>query len=105
MTGWRYNRKGRDGFTRAAAGAGTGGATAGGAPDPEILVPHSGASSSRIALGMVYNRAVRAPDGTTGGPLEIRLLYRGVVGGSGGNVPKTGAIEAGFRFFAGLWGG
>lgn len=104
VTGWRYNRKGRDGFTRAAA-AGTGGATAGGAPDPEILVPHSGASSSRIALGMVYNRAVRAPDGTTGGPLEIRLLYRGVVGGSGGNVPKTGAIEAGFRFFAGLWGG
>lgn len=104
MAGYRYYRKGRDSFTRSAAGE-TGSAPAGGALDPEILVPHSGASYSRVTFGMVYNRAVPGADGTTGGPLEIRLLYRGVVGGSGGNVPKTGAIEAGFRFFMGLWGG
>ena len=104
VAGYRYQRKGRDSFTRAAADE-TGSVQAIGAPDPEILVPHSGASSSRITFGMVYNRDVAAGDGTMGGPLEIRLLYRGVVGGSGGDVPKTGAIEAGFRFFMGLWGG
>lgn len=104
VAGYRYYRKGRDSFTRSAP-VETGSLEAAGAQDPEILVPHSGVSSSRVTFGMVYNRAVPTWDGTTGGPLEIRLLYRGVVGGSGGNVPKTGAIEAGFRFFRGLWGG
>ena len=104
VAGYRYYRKGRDSFTRPVAGEPLS-AQAGGVLDPEILVPHSGVSYSRVTFGMVYNRAVPGADGTTGGPLEIRLLYRGVVGGSGGNVPKTGAIEAGFRFFMGLWGG
>ena len=104
VAGYRYYRKGRDSFVKSAVDA-TGSVQPAGAPDPEILVPHSGASSSRVSFGMVYNRAVPTQDGGTGGPLEIRLLYRGVVGGSGGNVPKTGAIEAGFRFFKGLWGG
>ena len=104
VTGFRYRRKGRDSFALATGDA-NGAAVTADAPDPEILVPHSSASSSRVTLGMVYNRAVQAPDGTTGRPLEIRLLYRGVVGGSGGNVPKTGSIEAGFRFFRELWGG
>ncbi len=104
LAGYRYHRKGRDSFAKSVGDA-AGPAQAAGAPDPEILVPHSGASSSRVTFGMVYNRAVPTGDGATGGPLEIRLLYRGVVGGSGGNVPKTGAIEAGFRFFRGLWGG
>ena len=104
VAGYSYFRKGRDSFARSVTGE-TASAETPAAPDPEILVPHSGASSSRVTFGMVYNRAVPAGDGTTGGPLEIRLLYRGVVGGSGGNVPKTGAIEAGFRFFRGLWGG
>ena len=104
VTGYRYRRKGHDTFA-IATGDGNGSTLAGDAPDPEILVPHSSASSSRVTFGMVYNRAVPTGDETTGGPLEIRLLYRGVVGGSGGNVPKTGSIEAGFRFFRGLWGG
>ena len=107
VTGVRYRSKGRDSFTRAAmTEAETETETAGAAdvPDPAILVPHSSASSSRITFGMVYNRDVPTREGTTGGPLEIRLLYRSVVAGSGGNVPRTGAIEAGFRFFLGLWG-
>lgn len=104
VAGYRYFRKGRDSFTRPVAGE-PGSAQAGGALDPEILVPHSGASYGRVTFGMVYNRAVATAEGTTGGPLEIRLLYRRVVAGGGGDVPKTGAIEAGFRFFTGLWGG
>ncbi|MYB98293.1 MAG: hypothetical protein F4X60_07045, partial [Gemmatimonadetes bacterium] len=80
VAGYRYYRKGRDSFTRPAT-AETGSVQAAGAQDPEILVPHSGASSSRITFGLVYNRDVPAGDGTRGGPLEIRLLYRGVVGG------------------------
>lgn len=104
VAGYRYYRKGRDSFEIAAA-EGTGSAPAADAPDPGILVPHSSVSASRVTFGMVYNRDAPAADGATGGPLEIRLLYRGVVGGSGGDVPKTGSIEAGFRFFRGLWGG
>jgi len=103
LAGFHHYRKGRDSFALA-----TGDATqqppAGPVPDPEILVPHSEVSSSRLMVGMVYNRATPTWDGKTGRPLEIRVVYRRVVGGRGGNVPNSGAMEAGFRFFAGLWG-
>jgi len=103
LAGYRYHRKGRDAFSVAADDA-TEPPTGEPAPDPAILVPHSEASSSRLMVGMVYNRAVPTLDGRTGRPLEIRLLYRQVVGGSGGHVPNAGSLEAGFRFFAELWG-
>ena len=103
LAGYRYHRKGRDAFA-VAGGDGTEPASGEPAPDPEILVPHSEVSSSRLMVGMVYNRATPTPDGRTGRPLEIRLVYRQVVGGSGGNVPNAGSIEAGFRFFTELWG-
>ncbi len=74
-------------------------------PDPEILVPESSASSSRVMLGLVYNRAASVRDGIRGNPLEIRIVFREVVGGSGGNVPNARSLEAGFRFFVGVWGG
>lgn len=102
LAGFNHYRKGRDSFALAADA--TEPPPAGPAPDPEILVPHSEMSSSRLMVGMVYNRATPTWDGRTGRPLEIRLVYRRVVGGSGGNVPNSGSIEAGFRFFAGLWG-
>lgn len=103
LAGYRYHRKGPDAFSVAAVD-GTEPPTGETAPDPEILVPHSEASSSRFMVGMVYNGAVPTLDGSMGSPLEIRLVYRRVVGGGGGNVPNAGAIEAGFRFFARLWG-
>ena len=103
MAGYRYHRKGRDTFA-VAGGDGTEPAPGTPAPDPEILVPHSEVSSSRLMVGLVYNRATPTRDGRTGRPLEIRLVYRRVVGGSGGNVPNAGSIEAGFRFFAELRG-
>ena len=99
LAGYRYQRKGRDSF--AVADSTPPGRPA---PDPDILVPHSEASSGRFMFGAVYNRAVPTPDGGAGRPLEVRLVYRKVVNGSGGDVPNTGSIEAGFRFFAALWG-
>lgn len=103
LAGYRYHRKGRDAFSVAAAdGAEPSAGDA--APDPEILVPHSESSSSRFMAGMVYNRDMPTPDGSRGSPLEVRVVYRQVVGGGGGNVPKAASIEAGFRFFAKLWG-
>ena len=103
LAGYRYYRKGRDSF--ALATGATDSVPAGApAPDPGILVPHSEASSSRLMVGMVYNRATPTWGGRTGKPLEIRVVYRRVVGGRGGNVPNAGSIEAGFRFFGGLWG-
>jgi len=129
LAGYRYVRKGHDTFAVAAPevtemvaeGADTGGgAEPGGSeavgrktdmagsramPDPEILVPESSASSSRVVLGVVYNRAASVRDGIRGSPLEIRIMFREVVGGSGGNVPNTRSLEAGFRFFVGVWGG
>ena len=103
LAGYRYHRKGRDAFSVAASDDTT--PPAGdAAPDPEILVPHSESSSSRFMVGMVYNRDIPKLDGSRGRPLEIRVTYRKVVGGGGGNVPKAGSIEAGFRFFTKLWG-
>ena len=103
LAGYRYHRKGRDTFS-VAAGDGTEPPAGDARPDPELLVPHSEASSSRFMVGMVYNRATPTLDGNRGSPLEVRLVYRQVVGGSGGNVPKAGSIEAGLRVFARLWG-
>ena len=119
LAGYRYFRKGMDAFAiRAAPPPDTeppagmaatafatteAGLTA--VPDPEALVPESGASSSRLMLGLVYNRDVAVGDGVAGRPLEIRAVYRHVVGGSGGNVPNARSFEAGFRFFVRLWGG
>ena len=119
LAGYRYFRKGTDAFAirmaapvdttmtaggvAAASGVGVAGSTS--PPDPEVLVPESGASSSRLTLGMVYNRGVSPREGVTGQPLEVRVLYRHVVGGSGGDVPNARSFEAGFRFFVGLWGG
>lgn len=103
LAGYRYYRKGRDSFAPA-GGDGTEPPPLATPPDPAILVPHSDVSSGRATIGMVYNRAAPAWDGGAGRPLEIRLVYRRVVAGSGGNIPKAGSIEAGFRFFTGLWG-
>ena len=133
LVGYRYFRKGEDAFAlrvaevvetvaegqetvaggmtaapggkSATAGGTNTPLTAGTPPDPEILIPESGASSSRVMLGMVYNRAASRRDGSVGKPLEIRLVYRQVVGGSGGSVPNAKSLEAGFRFFVGVWGG
>lgn len=119
LAGYRYFRKGKDAFAiRTAAPVDTtmtaGGATAASAtgvansvrpPDPGVLVPESGASSSRLMLGIVYNRGVALREGVAGQPLEVRIVYRHVVGGSGGDAPNTRSFEAGFRFFVGLWGG
>ena len=129
LAGYRYFRKGQDAFALAVpevtetvaegadtgGGAGLGGRAAAGRktdmagsramPDPEILVPESSASSSHVMLGLVYNRAASVRDGIRGNPLEIRAVFREVVGGSGGNVPNTRSLEAGFRFFVGVWGG
>lgn len=118
LAGYRYFRKGTDAFairaaapvdtTMAVGGVATASAKGAGRPasppDPEVLVPESGASSSRLMLGIVYNRDVPAGDGMAGRPLEIRIVYRRVVGGSGGNVPNARSFEAGFRFFVGVWG-
>ena len=119
LAGYRYFRKGMDAFairmaapvdttmTAGGVAAAAAKAVAGSAspPDPEVLVPESGASSSRLMLGLVYNRGVTPRDGVAGQPLEIRIVYRHVVGGSGGNVPNARSFEAGFRFFVGVWGG
>ena len=122
LTGYRYFRKGMDAFTirtapppdtvPPAGAAAVALATADAAdarmsavPDPEALVPESGASSGRVMLGLVYNRDVAVRDGVAGRPLEIRAVYRHVIGGSGGDVPNARSFEAGFRFFVGLWGG
>ena len=117
MAGYRYFRKGTDAFairmaapvdttmTAGGVAAATAVASSASPPDPEVLVPESGASSSRLMLGIVYNRGVTPREGVTGQPMEIRIVYRHVVGGSGGDVPNARSFEAGSRFFVGLWGG
>ena len=104
LAGYRYHRKGPDTFSarrRRRHGARASGNRAG-SRDP-------GAASAkrppgRLMVGMVYNRATPTWDGSTGRPLEMRLVYRQVVGGRGGNVPNAGSLEVGFRFFAGVMG-
>jgi len=53
----------------------------------------------------VYNRGAQVgDDGVAGNPLEVRVMYRRTVGGSGG-MPVSESLEVGFRFFVGIWGG
>ena len=104
--GYRFFRKGEDAFTVPVAVVDEGVAAASAnMGDPAVLVPGSGGSVGQALLGMVYNRGVRAgEDGPVGDPLEIRVIYRRAVGGSGG-LPVARSLEVGFRFFVGVWGG
>lgn len=107
--GYRFFRKGEDSFSLPVfvpvdetAAARVAGPTAN---DPSVLVPGSGGSASQALLGMVYNRgAYLGDDGVAGDPLEIRVMYRRTIGGSGG-MPVAESLEVGFRFFVGIWGG
>ena len=103
LGGYRYFRKGLDTFALGIP-EGTEPAPPGTLLNPGILVPGSDVSSSQVLLGVVYNRSASVRDGIAGKPLEIRLVYRQVVGGSGGDVPNSRSLEAGFRFFRGVWG-
>ncbi len=107
--GYRFFRKGEDAFSipavvvveEAAAARAAGPA----AVDPSVLVPGSGGSASQALLGMVYNRAADVgDDGMAGEPLEIHVMYRRTISGSGG-MPVTESLEVGFRFFVRIWGG
>ena len=105
--GYRFFRKGDDSFSVPAVVVVDEGAAAARArrSDPAILVPGSGGSVGQALLGMVYNRgAYVGDDGVAGAPLEIRVIYRQAVGGSG-MMPVTRSLEVGFRLFVGIWGG
>ena len=106
MAGYRYFRKGEDAFSVPAVVVDDGAAARRDSMgDPAILVPGSGGSVGQALLGMVYNRgAYLGEDGVAGEPLEIRVIYRRAVGGSG-SMPVAQSLEVGFRFFVGVWGG
>ena len=106
LAGYRLFRKGEDSFAlrpRVDDDAGT--PTPATPPDPSILVPGSGYSASHLLLGMVYNRSAAGRDGAPAAPLEIRVVFRQVVGGSSGAVPREASLEVGFRLFRRIWGG
>lgn len=100
LAGFSFFRKGEDSFS-----VREGDPAAAPPADPSILVPGTGVSASQVLLGMVYNRAAGEYEGIAGDPLEIRAVYRRVVGGSGGAVPRETSLEVGFRVFRSIWGG
>ena len=107
--GYRFFRKGEDSFSIPAVVPVEETAAARALPspavDPGILVPGSGGSVGQALLGMVYNRGAQVgDDGVAGNPLEVRVMYRRTVGGSGG-MPLAESLEVAFRFFVGIWGG
>ncbi len=107
LAGYRYRTKGADAFSERATNpsdstvAGAGAPTNAG-PDPEILVQGTASSTSELALGMVYDRVAPAL-GSSARPFEVRIVYRQVVGGSGGNAPRSKSLEVGFRFHFSIW--
>ncbi len=103
--GYRLFRKGEDSFSVPALAVDDGTAAARARQsDPAILVPGTGGSVGQALLGMVYNRgAFIGEDGVAGAPLEIRVIYRGAVGGNG-TMPVSQSLEVGFRLFVGIWG-
>lgn len=104
--GYRLFRKGEDSFSVPAVVVVDEGTAAARArqDDPAILVPGSGGSVGQALLGMVYNRgAYVGEDGVAAAPLEIRIIYRRAVGGSGA-MPVSQSLEVGFRLFVGVWG-
>lgn len=103
LVGYRYFRKGEDSFSVRAGDDDAAVPTA--SPDPAILVPGTGLSTSHVVLGMVYNRSAAGNNGAAGEPLEIRVVFSQAVGGSGGAVPRETSLEVGFRLFRGIWGG
>ncbi|MGI9626260.1 MAG: hypothetical protein ACR2QM_05445 [Longimicrobiales bacterium] len=93
---YRYFHKGEDTF--ALLGGGTG------SLDPTVLTLESGVTLQEIGLGMVYSSVPQRASDPAGPRFEIRSMYRSAFSGEGGQVPKTGTFEAGFRLFVSLWG-
>ncbi len=103
MAGIRHFRKAADAFSLPAVPE-EGAALPAVAVDPTVLVPGTSQTLTRLQLGMVYNRAASAGDfGAVADPLEIRVLYRRAISGSG-NAPLAQSLEVGFRFFTRVWG-
>lgn len=105
LAGYRLFRKGDDSFALRTPGETDPAAPPAVSADPSILVPGTGYSASHLLLGMVYNRAAANRDGIPAAPLEIRIVYRRVVGGSDADVPREASLEVGFRLFRRIWGG
>ena len=106
LAGYRLFRKGEDSFAlRPQVDPDPAAAPPAPPPDPSVLVPGTGYSASHLLLGMVYNRAAADQGGISGAPLEIRVVYRQVVGGSDSDIPREASLEVGFRLFRRIWGG
>ena len=105
LAGYRFFRKGEDSFALRPRTEPDPATSPASAPDPSILVPGTGYSASHLLLGMVYNRSAADQGGTPAAPLEIRVVYRQVVGGSNNDVPREASLEVGFRLFRRIWGG
>lgn len=105
IAGYRLFRKGEDAFSMPAAVVEEGAPPPAGSVEAAILVPGTGGSLGQALLGMVYNRGAHPGEDAAGGkPLEIRVVYRAAVGGSG-SMPVARSLEVGFRVFVGVWGG
>ncbi len=86
----RYFTKKADGYSSVEAGVGL---------DPGVLELETSEKSLGIGGGVVYS-TVQSGEGR----VEARFLVQQTVSGSGGATPKTWRLEAGFRFYGGLWG-
>ena len=87
----RYFSKKADHYSSAGAGVGL---------DPRLLELETVERSVGIGAGVVFSTVQSG----RGRPMEARFLVQEAVSGSGGATPKTWRVEAGFRFFWGLWG-
>ena len=105
VAGYRFFRKGEDAFAiRPRSPASPADSLLPGL-DPSVLVPGTGYSVGQLLFGMVYNRGAAERGGHPGGPLEIRVVYRRVVGESDPHVPREESLEVGFRLFRRIRGG
>ena len=83
----RYFSKKADCYSSAGAGL-----------DPGVLELETAQQSLGIGGGVVFSTVQSGQ-----GRVEARFLVQQAVSGSGGATPKTWRVEAGFRFYWGLW--
>ena len=71
--------------------------------DPALLELETAESVQEFGFGLVYSTLQARRAGKTDTAVEMSLLFRSAVSGSGGRTPKKSRVQVGIRLFRSFW--
>jgi len=101
---YRGYRKGADSYTLTTGDTGPPPDSPEGTPDVTILNEETRVTLHTLGAGVIYSTLPAFRRGQSNFPMELRAMYHGALGGSGGQTPKLGYFRLTLRLFLSFWG-